>query len=82
MLNLEQELTKLTGASYFPTFDLSSGYWQLELDPASQELQSFITPDGIYSPTRVLHGTTNAVTHLQPSLMECVPVNLKQVLLL
>lgn len=38
--------------------------------------------DGINSPTRVLHGTTNAVMHLQSSLMETVPVNLKQVLLL
>lgn len=62
MPNLEQELTKLSDSRYFGTFDLSHGYWQLPLERKSQELQSFITPDGIYSPTRVLHGTTNAVS--------------------
>ena len=64
MLNLEHELTKLTGSRYYATFDLSHGYWQFELDKDSQDKQSFIIPDWIYSPTPVLHGTTNAVTHL------------------
>jgi len=68
MPNIEHELTRLSASRYYATFDLSHGYWQLELDPASRTLQSFITPDGIFSPTRVLHGTTNAVTHLQSSL--------------
>jgi RNase H-like domain found in reverse transcriptase/Reverse transcriptase (RNA-dependent DNA polymerase) len=49
---------------------LSHGYWQPPLARESQECQSFITPNGVYSPTRVLHGTTNAVTHLQAVLQE------------
>lgn len=65
MPNIGQELTLLVGSKYFASFDLSHGYWQLPLDKASVPLQSFITPEGIYSPTRVLHGTMNAVTHLQ-----------------
>jgi Reverse transcriptase (RNA-dependent DNA polymerase) len=56
------------GSKCFATFDLSHGYWQLQLDESSQECQSFITPDGIFSPTRVLHGTRNAVCHMQSSL--------------
>ena len=75
--NLDHELTKLGGSRYFATFDLSHGYWQFELEPESRSLQSFITPDGIYCPTRVLHGTTNAVTHLQSSLAEIIPDDLK-----
>ena len=43
------------------------------MEKYAKELQSFTTPDGFYSPTRVLHGTTNAVTHLQSSLAEIVP---------
>jgi Reverse transcriptase (RNA-dependent DNA polymerase) len=50
---------------FFATFDLSQGYWQLSLDADSQDCQSFITPDGVFTPTRVLHGTTNAVPHMQ-----------------
>jgi hypothetical protein len=49
---------------------LSHDYWQLPLVPESQECQSFITPEGVYSPTRALHGTTNAVIHIQALLKE------------
>ena len=81
MPNLEQELTKLTDSRFFATFDLSHGYWQLPLDRNSQEVQSFITPDVIYSPTRVLHGTTNAVIHFQSSLAEITTPELRKRLL-
>lgn len=76
MPNVEQELTKLANAQHYATFDLSHGYWQLPLHENSQALQTFITPDGLYSPTRVLHGTTNAVTHLQSCLTEILPETL------
>jgi hypothetical protein len=44
------------------------GYWQLPLHEDSQECQSIITPDGVYTPTRVQHGTTNATVHMQASI--------------
>lgn len=78
MPNIEFELHRLTKATCFATFDLSHGYWQLPLHPDSQALQSFITPDGVYSPTRVLHGTTNAVAHLQSSLASVFSEELKK----
>jgi len=81
MPNLEQELSKLAGSRFFATFDLSNGYWQLPLDRRSQELQSFVTPDGVFTPTRVLHGTSNAVTHLQSALVGILPSKLRQHLL-
>jgi len=65
MPDIEVELSKLAGAKYFGTFDFSHGYWQLPLDKDSQATQSFITPNGIYTPTRVLHGTSNATMHMQ-----------------
>lgn len=39
----------------------------------SQATQSFITPDGIFSPTRVSHGSTNADLHLQSTLGSVLP---------
>jgi hypothetical protein len=65
MPHVESDLSRLHGSNYFATFALSHGYRQLPLAVESQECQSFITPDGVYSPTRELHVTTNAMTHLQ-----------------
>jgi Reverse transcriptase (RNA-dependent DNA polymerase) len=68
MPHIESELSKVQGAKCFATFDLSSVYWQMKLDESSQECQSFITPNGIYTPTRVLHGTRNGVSHMQAGI--------------
>lgn len=37
----------------------------MPLDGSSQEYKSFMTPNGIYTPTGVLYGTKNAVAYLQ-----------------
>jgi Reverse transcriptase (RNA-dependent DNA polymerase) len=68
MPHLESELSRVAGSQIFSTFDLSHGYWQLELSESSRDCQSFITPDGVYTPTRVLHGASNAVAHMQSSI--------------
>lgn len=78
---LDNELTKLKGSKFFADFDLSHGYWQLLLHADSQECQSFLTPDGVFTPTRVLHGTTNAVAHLQSTLSAEIPIDLRKNLL-
>jgi RNase H-like domain found in reverse transcriptase/Reverse transcriptase (RNA-dependent DNA polymerase)/Integrase zinc binding domain/Chromo (CHRromatin Organisation MOdifier) domain len=69
MPDFNSELVKMAGAKCFATFDLAQGYWQLPLHPDSQECQSFVCPDGVFTPNRVQHGTTNATFHLQ-SIME------------
>jgi hypothetical protein len=61
MPHIESELARVHGSQFFATFDQIHGYWQLMLDPDSQECQSFLTPDGVFTPTRVLHGTSNAL---------------------
>lgn len=82
MPNTEQEIFKVSGSKYFANVDFCQKYWQLALDPDSQPTQSFITPDGIYSPTRVMHGTTNAVMHLQSSIESKLPPSLRPHILL
>lgn len=56
-------LAKLTGSKIFFKLDFLHGYWQFPLDKDSQECQSFHIPFGVFSPTRVLHGATNAVSY-------------------
>lgn len=73
----EHELVKLSRSGYFAVLDLSHGYWQHPLSKTSQECQSFIASDGIYIPTRVLRGTTNAVMYLQATLAALMPDELR-----
>jgi hypothetical protein len=65
MPNLHNELRDLHGSEVFATLDFCQGYWQIPLRKDSQDCQSFVTPDEVYTPTRVLHGTRNATQHLQ-----------------
>jgi Reverse transcriptase (RNA-dependent DNA polymerase) len=69
MPNMEDKLASLAGSKYFSTLDLMQGFWQLPLHEDFQECQSINTPDGVHTPTRVQHGTTNATVHMQ-SIME------------
>lgn len=76
--NVEHELTKTSGSKFCANFDFTQGYWQIPLHPNSQECQPFITPDNVFTPTRILHGTTNAVLHLQSFLTMRLPASLKK----
>jgi hypothetical protein len=80
MPHIESELARVQGSCCFATFDFSHGYWQLPIAEDSQECQSFLTPDGVFTPTRVLHGNSNAVMHLQASLQGILTPLEKQLL--
>jgi Reverse transcriptase (RNA-dependent DNA polymerase) len=69
MFNLQDKLHDLHGSEVFATLDFCQGYWQIPLHKDSQDCQSFTTPDGVYTPTRDLHGTRNATQHLQSVLV-------------
>lgn len=69
MRNLEHELSGLNDGVYFANFEISHGYWKLLFTLLSRDCQYLITLNGIFTPTRVLHGTTNAATHLQSQLV-------------
>lgn len=43
---IDESLDSLSGSQFFSTLDLRSGYWQIAMDPASQEKTAFTTPLG------------------------------------
>ena len=45
---IDDMLDQLGKSRYFSTLDLASGYWQIPVDPQSQEKTAFITPQGLY----------------------------------
>jgi hypothetical protein len=72
MPNFQDELHDLHVSEVFAMLDFCQGYWQMSLHKDSQACQSFITPDGVYTQTCVLHGTRNATQHLQSVLVAMI----------
>jgi hypothetical protein len=68
MPHLESALHNLSGTGVYGTYDMLQCYWQLSYAESSQECQTFVTPDGTWTPRRVLHGNSNSVAHLQSSI--------------
>lgn len=62
---LETFATIVSGKRFFGKLDLSSGYWQIALDPSCQEFFSFATDKGVFTPTRLMQGARNAVGPFQ-----------------
>ena len=49
----------------FSTFDLHSGYWQLEMDPETKHKAAFITQKGVYEWKRLGMGLRNSCASFQ-----------------
>ena len=45
---IDDTLDTLSGARYFCTMDLASGYWQIEMDEKDKEKTAFITHKGVF----------------------------------
>ena len=58
-------LDSLSDAQWFSTFDLRSGYWQVELNPADREKTAFSTPRGLYQFRVMPFGLCNAPSTFQ-----------------
>lgn len=80
MLVIEHELGTTALSKKYANVEFTHSYWQFRLAEDSRVCHFIITPDGIFTPTCVLHGATNAVLHLlffhttkpPPDLMERV----------
>lgn len=65
----EEMRTKLAGAKYFSKLDLTSAYHHLKLSKKSQELTTFLMPDGMYRFKRLCFGV-NCAPEIFQSHME------------
>ena len=68
--SVEQTLAQIGGAKYFTKLDANSGYWQIELDPESAKLTTFITPFGRFCFNRLPFGITSVPEHFQRRMTE------------
>lgn len=62
---IDDTLDRLSGAKFFTKIDLTSGYYQVELDEESKEKTAFETPDGHYEFNRLGMGLCNAPATFQ-----------------
>ena len=46
--HIDDSLCALSGAKWFSTLDLASGYWQVPMDPASSGKAAFVNTSGLY----------------------------------
>lgn len=65
MPHLESRFQTVSGATVFSKIDLCHAYWQIALATESQEIFSIQTPLGIYTPTRLKQGSTDAGNYFQ-----------------
>ena len=63
--DLESMIAPTAGRKLFATIDMIHAYWQLALHPDSRECMSIQTALGVFTPTRVLQGSTDAGNHFQ-----------------
>ena len=57
---IQDILDRMGGSKLFTAWDLTSGYWQIEMDENSKNKTAFSTPDGHYQFRRMPFGLKNA----------------------
>ena len=73
---IEDILDTLGQTRYFTTLDLTAGYWQIPLDPASRPKSAFTTHCGLHEFTRMPFGLCNGPATFQ-RLMQTVLAGLE-----
>ena len=67
-------LEEAVRGKYFASLDCDNGYWQIAVHPDFAEIFSFLTEDGIFTPTRLLQGIVDGVAVFQ-GLMSTILVD-------
>ena len=57
---IDESLDALSGSRYFSTLDLTSGYWQVELDDEARDKAAFVTRNGLWRWKVLPFGLTSA----------------------
>ena len=70
MPRIDDMLDQLGKSKYFSTLDLASGYWQMRMDPDSQEKTAFVTPQGLYKILVMPFGLINAPSTFQQMMQK------------
>ena len=73
---IDDSLSALSGAKWFSTLDLSSGYCQVPMDPASSDKAAFVTTSGLYEWTVMPFGLTSSPSTFE-RLMELILAGLR-----
>jgi predicted aspartyl protease len=48
MPRIDEALASMNGAKFFSTFDMASGYWQVEMEECDKEKTAFVTREGLF----------------------------------
>ena len=73
---IDNILDRLGKSRYFTMLDLASGYWQIEMDPASREKSAFVPHHGLFEFCRIPFDLCNAPATFQ-RLMQTVLAGLE-----
>jgi len=68
--SLEVNFQHLEKAAWFSSLDPFKGFWQFPLAEESQEVYSFLTGLGVFTPTRLIQGSTDSAHAFQSGMME------------
>ena len=79
---MEECIDALTGAKYFSTLDLASGYHQVEMAEEDREKTAFTTPFGLYEWKRLPFGLAHAPAHFPRLMQKVMSDHLFQILLI
>ena len=67
---MEENLSKLAGATVFTKLDSNCGFWQIPLEENSRDLTTFITPFGRFQFNKLPFGINSAPEHFQCRMTE------------
>lgn len=57
---IDDSLDCLSGAKWFSTLDMASGYWQVGMDPTTKQKAAFVTSSGLFEWNCLPFGLTNS----------------------
>lgn len=71
VMPIQEDKRKLLGEHCFGEMDLLQRYWQMSLTPEAREIfTEKATPEGLFTPTRVPQGVSNATEYFQCALTD------------